>query len=49
MILYGGSVKAENAADLLAQEQINGLLVGGASLMPQDFIQIINAYPGVPI
>ena len=43
-ILYGGSVKPENAAELLAQEEIDGVLVGGASLSPQLFSQIIKAY-----
>ncbi len=44
VIQYGGSVKAENAAELLAQPDIDGLLVGGASLSPHSFSQIINAY-----
>ncbi len=39
-ILYGGSVKASNAADLFAQEDIDGGLVGGASLKAHDFIGI---------
>ncbi|MFZ0566183.1 MAG: triose-phosphate isomerase [Chlamydiales bacterium] len=43
-ILYGGSVNPENAPDLLAQRNIDGLLVGGASLSPQTFSQIINIY-----
>ena len=42
-ILYGGSVKPGNAADLLAQPDIDGALVGGASLKADDFITIINA------
>lgn len=42
-ILYGGSVKPGNAADLLAQPDIDGALVGGASLKADDFIAIINA------
>ena len=42
-ILYGGSVKPENAAELGAQPDINGFLVGGASLKPEDFAQICNA------
>ncbi len=42
-ILYGGSVKPDNAADLLAQPDIDGALVGGASLKADDFIAIINA------
>ena len=36
-VLYGGSVKPENAADLLAQPDIDGALVGGASLDPASF------------
>jgi triosephosphate isomerase len=42
-ILYGGSMNAANAAQLLAQADINGGLIGGASLKPQDFLQIIGA------
>jgi triosephosphate isomerase len=42
LILYGGSVKPENAAVLMAQEDIDGALVGGASLKPEVFIEIIN-------
>jgi len=42
-ILYGGSVNAENAAELLAQEDIDGALVGGASLDAASFAQIITA------
>ena len=41
-ILYGGSVKAENTQELLSQPNIDGALVGGASLKPADFIGIIN-------
>lgn len=40
-ILYGGSVKPENAAELFAQPSIDGFLVGGASLEPQTFMEII--------
>ncbi|MBI4172034.1 MAG: triose-phosphate isomerase, partial [Actinobacteria bacterium] len=36
-VLYGGSVKPENAADLLAQPGVDGALVGGASLDPGSF------------
>lgn len=43
VIQYGGSVKPENAPQLLAQENIDGLLVGGASLSPEAFSQIIRA------
>jgi len=42
-ILYGGSVKANNAAELFACPDVDGGLVGGASLLAQDFIQIIKA------
>jgi triosephosphate isomerase len=41
-ILYGGSVKPENAASLLEQPEIDGALVGGASLNPQSFARIVN-------
>ncbi|HJK93974.1 MAG TPA: triose-phosphate isomerase [Polyangiaceae bacterium LLY-WYZ-15_(1-7)] len=42
-ILYGGSVKPANAAELLAQEDIDGALVGGASLRADTFVPIIRA------
>jgi triosephosphate isomerase len=42
-ILYGGSVKPDNAAELLAQPDIDGALVGGASLDPGDFAAIVEA------
>jgi triosephosphate isomerase len=42
-ILYGGSMKPQNAAQLLAQPDIDGGLIGGASLVPSDFIAIIEA------
>ena len=42
-ILYGGSVKPENARELLAQPEINGLLVGGASLDAESFLAIAAA------
>lgn len=41
-VIYGGSVKPANAAELCMQENIDGLLVGGASLRPADFVGIIN-------
>jgi triosephosphate isomerase len=41
-ILYGGSVKPENAASLMAQEEIDGALVGGASLDPKSFAAIVK-------
>jgi triosephosphate isomerase len=42
-VLYGGSVKADNAADFFSQPEIDGGLVGGASLKVQEFIQITQA------
>ncbi|MFW6158606.1 MAG: triose-phosphate isomerase [Planctomycetota bacterium] len=42
-IQYGGSVKPDNAADLLGQEDIDGALVGGASLEAETFIPILRA------
>lgn len=42
-ILYGGSVKSANAAEILAGDQVDGALVGGASLKACDFIPIIQA------
>ena len=43
-ILYGGSVKPANAAELMAVENVNGALVGGASLKAEDFLGILKAY-----
>jgi triosephosphate isomerase len=40
-ILYGGSVKAGNAAELLAQKNVDGALVGGASLKADEFLGIV--------
>jgi triosephosphate isomerase len=42
-VLYGGSVKAENAAELMALEDVDGALVGGASLDAESFAAIIDA------
>jgi triosephosphate isomerase len=42
-ILYGGSVKADNAADILNLPEVNGALVGGASLKCEEFHRIITA------
>jgi triosephosphate isomerase len=42
-IQYGGSVKTDNAAELMAQPDIDGLLVGGASLKADDFVAIVKA------
>ena len=41
-ILYGGSVKPDNIATLMSQEDVDGALVGGASLVAQDFARIVN-------
>jgi len=43
-ILYGGSVKPDNAKALLSVANVNGALVGGASLKASDFLAIIRAY-----
>ncbi|MGI8461158.1 MAG: triose-phosphate isomerase, partial [Solirubrobacterales bacterium] len=42
-ILYGGSVKPANAGELMASEEIDGALVGGAALDPEDFVAIVEA------
>ena len=42
-ILYGGSVKPSNAAEILAVAEVGGALVGGASLKAEDFLGIIRA------
>jgi triosephosphate isomerase len=42
-ILYGGSANDQNAAELLAQDDIDGLLVGGASLKPETFAKMIES------
>ncbi len=43
-ILYGGSCNAKNAAELFANKDIDGGLIGGASLKAEDFLVIINAF-----
>lgn len=43
-IQYGGSVKSGNAAELMAQPDIDGALVGGASLDPEEFARIVTYY-----
>jgi triosephosphate isomerase len=43
VIQYGGSVKPENAAGLMAQPDVDGALVGGASLDPDSFARIVAA------
>lgn len=42
-ILYGGSVKPSNAVELFSQEDVDGGLIGGASLQAEDFLAIVNA------
>jgi triosephosphate isomerase len=41
-ILYGGSVKPDNVKTLMAQPEIDGVLVGGAALDPVGFASIVN-------
>jgi triosephosphate isomerase len=43
-ILYGGSVKADNAAEIFAKEDVDGGLIGGASLKAEDFLAIGNGF-----
>ena len=45
-ILYGGSVKAQNAAAIFAMPDVDGGLIGGASLVVDDFIAIVRAAAG---
>jgi triosephosphate isomerase len=42
-VIYGGSVNPENAKDLLQAEDVDGVLVGGASLKCEQFLRIISA------
>jgi triosephosphate isomerase len=42
-VIYGGSVKSNNAPELMAAPDVDGALVGGASLLPEDFVQIVRA------
>ena len=44
-VLYGGSVKAGNIDELMAQPDIDGVLVGGASLDPAEFARIVRFEP----
>jgi triosephosphate isomerase len=46
-LLYGGSCKASNAAELFTQEDIDGGLIGGASLDPVDFQGVLEGHPGL--
>ncbi|HAH58510.1 MAG: triose-phosphate isomerase [Lentimicrobium sp.] len=43
-ILYGGSCNASNAAELFANPDVDGGLIGGASLKPEDFVAIVNSF-----
>jgi triosephosphate isomerase len=43
LILYGGSMNEKNAKELLSQPDVNGGLIGGASIKPESFISIINS------
>jgi triosephosphate isomerase (TIM) len=43
VVLYGGSVKPDNAAELFAQDDVDGGLIGGASLVAADFLAIAKA------
>jgi len=45
IIQYGGSMNAANAAELLAQADIDGGLIGGASLKAEDFLTICTSAP----
>ncbi|TIV24552.1 MAG: triose-phosphate isomerase, partial [Mesorhizobium sp.] len=45
--LYGGSVKPSNAVELLGVENVDGALVGGASLKGADFLAIAEAYMNI--
>ena len=42
-IIYGGSVKSENSGAYLKDAGYNGLLVGGASLIPEEFVKIVKS------
>ena len=43
-ILYGGSVKPNNASKIFSKPDVDGGLIGGASLISDDFIEIINSF-----
>ena len=45
-ILYGGSVTPENIESLMAEPEVNGALVGGASLKPDSFAKIVKGAKG---
>jgi triosephosphate isomerase len=43
-VLYGGSVKASNVAEIMAKPDVDGALIGGASLDPEEFAKIVKFY-----
>jgi triosephosphate isomerase len=47
-ILYGGSVKGDNAPEIMAQPDVDGALVGGASLVAEEFVKIVRFHEGGP-
>jgi triosephosphate isomerase len=47
-VLYGGSVKPDNIAGIMAQADVDGALVGGASLAPEDFVRIVRYNAEIP-
>jgi len=48
-VLYGGSVKSGNIGELVAQDDIDGALVGGASLDPDEFAKLCAMAAGGPL
>ncbi|MDQ3578931.1 MAG: triose-phosphate isomerase, partial [Actinomycetota bacterium] len=48
-VLYGGSVKANNISDLVTQDDIDGALVGGASLQADEFTKLCAMAAGGPL
>jgi triosephosphate isomerase (TIM) len=48
-VIYGGSVKPENIADLVSQDNVDGALVGGASLDPRSFLEIVSRSRKAPV
>jgi triosephosphate isomerase len=43
-IIYGGSVKPANAKEIFSQKDIDGGLIGGASLVASDFLQLVHSF-----
>ena len=48
-ILYGGSVKSANIAEIMKKDDVDGALIGGASLDPEELAKIARYYRGDPI